>query len=458
MNNEQDTLNKYGTSFQLKIISSLLTDVKLIESLYETISPNFFDSDAAKWIVETILEYYDGYKKLPTMDVFKAEITKIDDEILKKLIVDNLRTIYTKIGTEDFDYVKKEFTEFCFNQNMKKAIIHSVDLMKIGNYQKIKELVDTALKVGVENDLGHDYIEDFSERNEEINRTTVPTDWELVNDLMDGGLGGGELGVVVSASGGGKSWVLCHLGAAALKLGYDVVHYTLELNEYYVGKRYDTIFTGIPSTDLEEKQEDVYKKIKNIPGKLLIKYFPPKGITSQRIELHIEKLIANGNKPGLVIIDYADLLLSKGGHMDSTYAEQGGIYVELRGLSGLYQIPFWTASQASRGAINEEYIQADKIADSYAKVMHSDFIISLSRKASDKVNETARFHIMKNRFGPDGLTFPAKMDTNTGMIEIYEGKSPEGIMAQKEASNGGESIEKQHLYKKYLNTIGTDNG
>lgn len=454
--NKLDTLAKYGNSFQSKVVSALLVDEKLLDTLYEIVEPEFFESEPNQWIIDVILDYHDEYKKPPSMDVFKVEVSKIDDDTLKKTIVDQLRHVYTQVGNVDFDYIKKEFSDFCRNQNLKRVIMESVDLLKAGEYDAIQSKVEGAMKVGIESELGHDYLEDFEERTNIEKRSTVGTGFELLDDIMDGGLGPGELGVVVAPSGAGKSWVLCKLGTEAIKQGYSVVHYTLELNESYVGLRYDTILSEIPSTELKENEEKIYNIVKDIPGRLLIKYFPPKGITYKKIEHHIEKMIAAGNKPDLIIIDYADLLLSHTQSADSTYREQGGIYVELRGLSGEYKIPIWTASQASRGAINEEVIEADKIADSYAKVMHADFILSLSRMSNDKLSNTARFHIMKNRFGVDGITFPSKMDTNIGKIQMFDGNSSDGIMTQKEARKG-EYSEKKMLHKKYTELM-SDSG
>jgi replicative DNA helicase len=448
---EQDTLSKFGASFQLKVISALLTDYKLIDSLFEVIHTKFFEAEAHKWIVDEIKQYHNQYKKIPTLDVFKVELEKHSNPSLKKNIIEQLRTIYTQIGNEDLEYVKNEFSNFCINQNLKNAIIQSVDLLRAGNYDKIKELIDNASKVGIESDLGHDYISDFLLRTEEVNRDTVPTNWECINELMDGGLGPGELGVVVAPSGVGKTWVLSALGAAAVKQGLNVIHYSLELSEHYVGQRYDTVFTGIPSADIKENKNDVLEKIGKLKGKLLIKYFPPKGITTKKLQSHIEKMIAVGNRPNLIIVDYADLLLSHSSKSDSTYGEQGGVYIELRGMGGELRIPIWTASQTNRSGIDSEIIEADKIADSYAKVMNADFIMSISRKSKDKLNNTARVHIMKNRFGPDGITFPSKMDTNRGVIEVYESTSANGIMASKESNNGAE-VERQLLHKKYLDT------
>ena len=452
MAEQVDTLSKYGQSFQAKVISALLTDVRMMDTLCEIIDKKFFESDANKWIVQEIKDYYDEYKKEPTLDVFKGQVSKLDNPSLKKAVVEQLKTVYTQIGQDDFEYVKNEFTSFCINQNMKNVILQSVDLLKSGNYDRIKDLVDKAMKVGVESDLGMDYLLDFEERFSETGRETVSTGWDCIDDIMDGGIGPGELGVVVAPSGVGKTWALAALGAAAVKAGKTVVHYTLELSQHYVGLRYDTVFTHIPSSDLKEKKDEVLGKLKRLPGKLKIKYYPPKGASSKTIQLHIEKMIAAGNKPDLIIVDYADLLLSHSNKTDSTYAEQGGVYIDLRGMSGELQIPIWTASQTNRSAIDSEVIEADKIADSYAKVMNADFIMSLSRKAKDKLNNTARVHIMKNRFGQDGITFPTKMDTTTGTIEVYAATSSEGIIASKESANGAE-MERQMLHKKYVDTM-----
>jgi replicative DNA helicase len=448
-----DTLSKYGQSFQTKVLSCLIADVRLLDTLREVIHPKFFESEANKWIVEEIMEYYDDFKRTPSLDVFKVEISKMEDAGMQKRIVEQLKLAFTQLGDNDLDYVRKEFSNFCINQNLKEAIFQSVDLLKAGSYDRIKDLVDKAMKVGVDTDLGLDYVLDFEERNEDLNRTTVPTNWDCINELMDGGLGPGELGVIVAPSGVGKTWVLCALGAAAVKAGMNVVHYSLELSEHYVGQRYDTVFTQIPSGDLKNRKEDVLQKIKKLKGRLLIKYFPPKGISARNIESHIEKMTAAGNKPDLVIIDYADLLLSTTNKSESTYGEQGGVYIELRGMGGMLGIPVWTASQTNRSAIDSEVIEADKVADSYAKVMNADFIMSISRKSKDKLNNTARFHVMKNRFGPDGLTFPSKMDTNIGSIEVFEASSSDGIITSKE-SNDGAMMEKKLLHKKYVDNFG----
>ena len=156
-----DTLSKYGQSFQTKVLSCLIADVRLLDTLREVIHPKFFESEANKWIVEEIMEYYDEFKRTPSLDVFKVEISKMEDSGMQKRIVEQLKLAFTQLGDNDLDYVKKEFSNFCINQNIKEAIVQSVDLLKAGSYDRIKDLVDKAMKVGVDTDLGLDYVLDF---------------------------------------------------------------------------------------------------------------------------------------------------------------------------------------------------------------------------------------------------------------------------------------------------------
>jgi replicative DNA helicase len=270
---------------------------------------------------------------------------------------------------------------------------------------------------------------------------------------MDGGLGPGELGVVMAPSGIGKSWFLSKIACSALERGIDVIHYTLELSESYVGQRYITILTGIPTTDQKDRKDEIIRKVKQVPGRVRIKYYPPQFASAKTIAAHIEKIKQTGFKPKLIIIDYADLLKSGNGNRDGLYAELGGIYEELRGLSGETLIPVWTATQTNRAAIDHEVIGADSVGDSYKKVQTADFIMSVSRKTKDKLSNTGRIHIVKNRFGPDGLTFPAKIDTFTGTMDVFAATSVDG-MASTRDSKSGEGLEKKLLHKKYVENMG----
>ena len=113
----------------------------------------------------------------------------------------------------------------------------------------------------------------------------------------------------------------------------------------------------------------------------------------------LEKSHTFGENVDMVLVDYADIMRDVHKSNEMRHA-LGNIYEDLRGLAGELQVPIWTASQANRSALDEDVIEANKVAESYAKVMTADFVVSLSRKIEDKIGNTGRFHVIKNRFGP----------------------------------------------------------
>lgn len=447
MENKQiiENLNKYGQDFQIKCISSLLSDTSFIERIHDIVEPEFFESDAHKWILKESLAYYKEYKTLPTLTVFKIKLDTLGEhnDVLKLAIVNNLKLVYQKVNETDLKFVKEQFLEFCKNQKLKNAILESGDLLNVGQYEKIKVVIDAALKAGMERNVGHDYTEDVDKRMSVSSRSCIKTNWLEIDSIMDGGLGPGELGIITACAGSGKSWVLSKLGAEAMRQGKNVVHFTLELNENYVGLRYDSCFTGIDFQNIRNSVDLVKQKIAEIPGKLKIKYFPIKTVSAFSLKAHIERLMILGTKIDMIIVDYADILRPAHSERNSnSYAEAGGIYEELRAIGGELQVPIWSASQSNRAAMDDDIIQANNIADSYRKIMTADFVMSLSRKVNDKQANTARFHVIKNRFGPDGLTFPSKMNAGCGQIEIYNENSKEGLAIQSQMMDGENNVKK----------------
>lgn len=445
MTDTLDTLVKYGSTFQTKCVAALLADRAFTEQSADVINPQYFESDANRWIVDRILWYFNEYKSVPTIDVLVRERNKLSDgqTVLKTAIQESLVGVFhtLKTNVDDQKYVKDEFLAFCKNQALKKAVLDSADLLQSGKYDQIKVIIDKAMHAGQERSIGHVWTEDLETRVSKVTRNVIPTRWPAINEIMDGGLGAGELGCVIAPSGIGKSWLLADIGAYAAEIGKRVVHYTFELSEAYVGLRYDTILTGIESKSIRNNTEKVQKIITAIPGQVFIKYFPSRNTSMNGIRAHIERLRRMGTPPELIIIDYADLMISVSKAENHTQM-LGLIHEELRGMLGELGIPGWTASQSQRSALNDDIVEADKIAGAYAKIMTDDFIISASRKPADKMTNTARIHAVKNRFGPDGMTFPAEMDLEHGKIRIYDESSPDGVKIKALMQSGEGQIKK----------------
>jgi replicative DNA helicase len=273
------------------------------------------------------------------------------------------------------------------------------------------------MKLGTNNDYGYLYIKDFEKRFELITRDPVSTGWKIVDKLCLGGLGNGELGVVIAPTGAGKSMALVHLGAHAIKKGKNVVHYTLELADTIVATRYDSCITGIPLQDIYNKKNDVYEEIKDIKGQLVVKEYPTKSAGVNTIRAHLEKIKQRDIEVGMIIVDYGDLLKSDN-KKDEKRHQLESIYEELRAIAQENECPVWTASQTNRSGLNAEVITMEAISEAFNKCFVADFIFSLSRTVEHKNENSGRLFIAKNRNGPDGLIYPIFMDPSSVKIDV----------------------------------------
>jgi replicative DNA helicase len=442
------SIDEYGPSFQMKVISSLLTHKEFLQNINDVLSDEYFSNPAHKWVINEILKYYEKYHTTISLDILKVEMKKLDNEVLKVSVKEQLREAY-KADIDDLAYVQEEFSTFCKNQQLKKALLNSVDLLKAGDYDSIKYMIESAMKAGQDKNIGHEYKRDVESRYREDHRKIVPTPWSEINELVQGGLGNGDLGLIFGNPGGGKSWTLVALGGFAVQMGYNVIHYTLELSEAYTGRRYDAFFTGTPVDQLEKHKGDVEKSTADLPGELIIREFPMGKTTISTIESHIQKVRDLGIEPDLIIIDYIDLLSTRKRNVDRK-GEIDDIYTSTKGLARELNLPIWSVSQVNRAGAKDDVIEGDKAAGSYDKMMITDLSMSLSRKKEDKVNGTGRLHIMKNRYGMDGLTFQVEVDTSTGRIKVGNHYDEEADSPKKMSNEEFQDLDRRMLANKFF--------
>jgi len=428
-------LDKYGPQFQVKVLSSLLNHKEFLTNVHDILDESHFTNQAHKWVVSNILSYYAKYHTTPTPEVLKSEYEKVTNDVLKVSIKEQLREAYKQVDT-DSEYIEGEFSAFCKNQQLKKALLSSVDMLQAQDYDSIRAIIDSALKAGADKNLGHEYVKDIEARYRNEHRITVPTPWTEFNELLQGGLGNGDFGLMFGGPGAGKSWALVALAGHAVKMGFNVVYYTLELGEDYVGRRFDAYFTQIPANEITFHKDKVEAIMGKIPGKLIIKGFSPGKASISSVESHIQKCTDLGTKPDLIVIDYVDLLRSKRVSRERK-EEIDDIYTSTKGLARELDIPVWSASQVNRQGAQDEVIEGHKAAGSYDKMMITDFAASISRRAKDKQTGIGRFHIMKNRYGMDGLTYGANINISMGSFQLVDESELEDTSPQESNTNQG---------------------
>jgi replicative DNA helicase len=451
-----NSLSSYGSSFQIRVIACLLNDKKFLQTVYDILSDEYFDSPSHKWLIQHTLNYYHEFHTIPSMEYFQVEIKKIENEILKTSLIEQLRECYRSFETaQDKDYIEKEFANFCKNQQLKNALLNSVDLLNSGDYDSIRGLINNALRAGQSRNIGHEYEKDIETRYRNDSRNSIPFPWKAFNDITQGGYGEGDLILIFGNPGGGKSWSIVSMAGLAVQLGYNVVYYSLELGENYVGQRFDAYFTGIPVDQVKNNRKKVEETISNLKGKLIIKEYSPKRASLDTIETHLETLEI---KPDVIFIDYLDLLKNRK-KRNERKDDIDDVYTDAKGLAKELQIPIVSPSQANRTGAEKEILEGTHIGGSYDKLMIGDIVISLARGRKDKLEGTGRWHFMKNRYGKDGCTFfSPQIDTSTGHINVEEQTMNEDeIFKPKETNQDIEILEKKYLQKKFFELNPTEN-
>jgi replicative DNA helicase len=390
-------------------------------------TPQYFDLKYLQYLCNSYFNYYKKYKDFPTLNllitIIRDDLREGKDTILRDQIVDFLQRIRVNPDMGDIAYVKEKSLDFCRKQAMKEALEKAVEMIATDNLDSVVGVMKQALSAGTPMSIGHDFFADVEARFVKTRRSTCPTGIKHLDaqDVLNGGLGKGELGVVVAPTGVGKSHYLVSVGAHALKMGKNVLHYTFELSEAAVGLRYDSNLCSMPSNEVVDRKTEVldfYKDSQDL-GRLIIKEYPTGTASVQTLRNHIEKLLLKSFTPNVILIDYADIMRSSRA-FDSLRHELKLVYEELRNLAMDLNVPIWTASQANRDASNADVVGLENMSEAYGKAMVADVVVSVSRKPNEKATGAGRLFVAKNRAGRDGMLFPIRIDTSMSKFTVLE--------------------------------------
>jgi len=449
---EMENFSKFGKNFQEKLVHCMFYDRSFFDQMTDVFDIYFLELKYLRLFYSRLAEYRKTYEKHPSVDIMASVIkTELEEEseVVRKQVKDYFARIAVTELVEDVEYVKATALDFCKKQKLKEAIMKSVGLLKTSSFDEIKEVIDGAMKLGLDNNHGYDYLLDFEERFLLKSRNPMATGWKTIDDIIKGGLGRGELGVVIAPTGAGKSMALVHLGAEAVKAGKNVVYYTLELLDTMVAARFDSCITGVKLQDLTKFKDLIYDDVKDLEGRLIVKEYPTKSANVNKLKQHLEKLRFAGFEPDLIIVDYGDLLSPISSYKEKRI-ELETIYEDLRGLAQEFECPLWTASQTNRSGLNAEVVTMESISEAFNKCFVADFIFTLSRTITDKSNNSGRIFVAKNRNGPDGIVYPIFMDTSNIKIDIL---APTGETADELNENAAKRQEEtlREKYKKFRN-------
>jgi replicative DNA helicase len=431
-----------GKSFQEKMLQALLTDrqwsTQFIEvfNVDECLEPVYLKLIANKYI-----NYYHQYKEFPTIDlmitIVKDELSSNQDLVVREQCYNFLQKVIKNENGNDLPWVKEKAFTFCRQQLLKKALGESVDIILTDKYETVVDIMKNAIAAGMSSSPGHDYNNDIEARYSETFRHAIKTGIPDLDDkkIMGGGLGAGEIGIVVAPSGVGKSHALTHFGSQALLQGKNVFHYTMELNERYVGIRYDSHLTDINSSNCSEAKhiiKEYFEANKDYLGRLIIKEFPARSITVNNIKSHVEKMSYKGVRPDMVIIDYAGIIRSTERY-ELPRLEMQFVIQEIRRMAKELDVPVWTALQSNKEGAKSDIVDLTNMAESYGQAAEADFVLGLQRISTQKATGLGTMFVAKNRFGIDGVQYKIHLDTARSKIRVLTADEVEGMQHEMES-------------------------
>jgi replicative DNA helicase len=407
------TLGYLGYKFQTELINQILhpANKKFADRIIDIVHTNYFDNEYFRLIIATIKDYYEQFEKIPAWDTLETILkVEIKEKITQEYVFEITKEI-RDLDVEDWEYVQRESLNFCRQQELKKAndkISKIIDQGQFGRYEECAEIMKEALAVGSEKDDGTSITEGWDAVLEEDFRHPVPTGISGIDNLTDGGLSRGELGVVLAPYGVGKTTILTKIANTAYNVGVNVLQIVFEDKEDVIKRKHAACWSGIELNQLSEDKETILKVIKDrTQGKendLIIRKFPSEGITVNHIKSYIRHLISIGFKPDLVVLDYIDCLESTRKYNDE-WSGEGNVMRGFESMLAEYNIVGWTAVQGNRSSVSAEVVTGDQMGGSIKKAQIGHFIMSVARTLPQKESNRATIAVLKSRFGKDGVIF-----------------------------------------------------
>lgn len=412
-----------GNTFQLQLLNQIIVDKDFSHSILDVIENNYFENKYFKIIIQMVKEYYLKYDHTPSFDTLE-QITKseLQQEIASKIVMDTIKKI-KDAPIDGVGFVQEKALKFCKQQELQKVMGKAQKIIDGGefeNYDTLEEMVKTALQVGAKDTSMLDVFSNLDQVLEDDYRHPIPMGIPGIDRLLKGGLAKGEIGVILAPTGVGKSTVLTKMANHAFNLGFNVLQIFFEDNPKVIQRKHFTLWTKVHPDDLSEKRDEVMARVREIeesmPNKLIMKKLPSDTMTMLQIKNQIRKMVSDGIKVDMVVLDYIDCIVPDK-NLGDEWKSEGSVMRAFEAMCHEMNIVGWTATQGNRSSISSEVVTTDQMGGSIKKAQVGHVIISVAKTLQQKEMKLATIAITKSRIGDDGVVFEnCKFDN--AMIEI----------------------------------------
>jgi replicative DNA helicase len=418
-------------------LKNLMRNEPFTRKVLPFLKDEYFTVEEDRILFKEIKDFILKYNNLPTADALKIEIDSlrnVKEDQVKSLTetIDELQA--DKIDT-NVDWLSEKAEQFCQEKAIYHAIMTSIEIMneKNGTLTKgsIPKLLSDALSVSFDPNVGHDYLEDFDDRYEYYHRVQekIPFDLDFFNKITKDGLPKKTLNVALAGTGVGKSLFMCHVAAACLNQGKNVLYITLELAEEEVAKRIDANLMNVSFEDLMSLSKEMYEKkavgVKSkTDGKLIIKEYPTAGASTIHFKALLNELsLKKSFKPDIIFVDYLNICMSSrvkpGGGVNS-YTYIKSIAEELRGLAVEYEVPLVSATQTTRSGYSNSDVDLTDTSESFGLPATADFMFALI--STEELEQLGQIMVkqLKNRYNDPTMNKRFVVGIDRAKMKLYD--------------------------------------
>ena len=431
-----------GNTFQIQLLNNIILYKDFAASIVDVIDPKYFDNQYFRLIMQMIKEYYVKYEHVPNFDTID-QLTKseISAPMAQKMVLDMVKQV-KDAPFEGHNFVQEKSLKFCKQQELQKVMTKAQKIIDKGDfesYDHLEEMVREALQVGEIDPGTNDVFSNLDEVLQDDYRHPIPIGIAGIDNLLKGGLAKGEIGVILAPTGVGKTTVLTKFANHAFNLGYNVLQVFFEDNPKIIQRKHFTLWTGIAPDNLSQYRDEVMEKVRrvqsNMQNKLTLKKLPSDTLTLNQIKNQIRKLIAEGTKVDLIVLDYIDCIMPDK-NLGDEWKSEGSVMRGFESMCHELGLVGWTATQGNRSSISSDVVTTDQMGGSIKKAQVGHVIISVAKSLQQKEMNLATIAITKSRIGKDGIVFEnCKFDNEMIVIDTEQSVTFLGLEEQKEEKN-----------------------
>ena len=423
------------TKIEKVILQNLANDDVFMRKVIPFLKRDYFIDNTEKIVYDKIKNFIDEYNVIPTKDalVIASQNDKSLNEDQYKEVVELIHELEPTDHNKDWLY--KETEKFCKDKAIYNAILQSISIIdgrdKARSEDGIPQLLQDALGVCFDNNVGHDYIESADKRYEFYHRveSRIPFDLEYFNKITNGGMPNKTLNVCLAGTGVGKSLFMCHVAASVLAQGKNVLYITLEMAEERIAERIDANLMNITMDQLKDLPKSIFdNRIEKIrartEGTLIIKEYPTTGAHTGHFKALLNELqLKRQFKPDLIVIDYLNICASsrfKGGANINSYTLIKSIAEELRGMAVEENVPILSATQTTRGGYGNTDVELTDTSESFGLPATVDFMFALiSTEDMEKMNQLM-VKQLKNRYNDPTTNKRFVIGVDRAKMKLYD--------------------------------------